>query len=110
VLPEAFERKLREACGEQALMRARKDKWPDEPMEHGYAAPGMEGLKEYFGGADDVAEFLGDAEFGARILVHDPYIQLSADDVAAGVKLVGFESLLEEGRRYLAGEGPLNPC
>ena len=34
--------------------------------------------------------------FGARILVHDPYIQLSADDVAAGVKLVGFEQLLEQ--------------
>ena len=34
--------------------------------------------------------------FGARVLVHDPYIQLSADDVAAGVKLAGFEQLLAE--------------
>jgi D-3-phosphoglycerate dehydrogenase len=34
--------------------------------------------------------------FGARILVHDPYIQLSADDVAAGVKLVGFDELLAQ--------------
>jgi D-3-phosphoglycerate dehydrogenase len=34
--------------------------------------------------------------FGARILVCDPYVQLSADDVAAGVKLVSFERLLQE--------------
>ena len=34
--------------------------------------------------------------FGARILVHDPYVQLSAEDAAAGVHLVGFETLLAE--------------
>ena len=34
--------------------------------------------------------------FGARVLVCDPYVQLSADDVAAGVKLVGFAQLLAE--------------
>lgn len=214
--PEAFEQKLRAACGESVNLRLRKDNWPDEPMEHGYAVAGMEGLKEYFGGADDVVAFIGEAEilithlapmsgamlarlpqlkmiavsrggpvnidmkaahargvrvvntpgrnssavaeftlgailsetrkirvghealrkgewrgdlyradatgrelneltvgvigygkigtkvvrllraFGARILVHDPYIQLSADDVAAGVRLVGFEALLKE--------------
>jgi D-3-phosphoglycerate dehydrogenase / 2-oxoglutarate reductase len=216
MLPEAFEQKLRETCGDAIAIRSRKDNWPNEPMEHGYAKAGMEGLKEYFGGADDVVEFVGDAEilvtqlapmsagmlarlpklkmiavsrggpvnidmkaarerdvlvvntpgrnssavaeftigailaetrkirtghealrrgdwrgdlyradttgrelneltigvigygkigtkvvrllraFGARILVHDPYIQLSADDGAAGVKLVSFEQLLEE--------------
>jgi D-3-phosphoglycerate dehydrogenase len=216
MLPEMFEEKLRAVCGDEVAIRARKDNWPNEPMEHGYATAGMEGLKEYFGAADDVVEFVGDAEilvtqlapmsaamfdrlpklrmiavsrggpvnidmkaarergvlvvntpgrnssavaeftlgailaetrkirtghealrkgewrgdlyradttgrelnemtvgvigygkigtkvvkllraFGARILVHDPYIQLSADDVAAGVKLVGFEQLLQE--------------
>ena len=30
------------------------------------------------------------------ILVNDPYIQLSADDVAAGVKLVDFDTILAE--------------
>ena len=214
--PEAFERKLRAACDESVNIRLRKDNWPDEPMEHGYAVAGMEGLKEYFGGADDVVEFIGEAEilithlapmsgamlarlpqlkmiavsrggpvnidmqaahargvrvvntpgrnssavaeftlgailsetrkirvghealrmgvwrgdlyradttgrelnemtvgvigygkigtkvvrllraFGARILVHDPYIQLSADDVAAGVSLVDFDTLLKQ--------------
>ena len=216
MLPEAFEENLRAACGDKVDVRARKDNWPDEPMEHGYAVAGMEGLKEYFGGADDVVEFVGDAEilithlapmsaamlarlpelkmiavsrggpvnidmkaarargvrvvntpgrnssavaeftlgailaetrkirvghealrrgewrgdlyradttgrelnemtvgvighgkigskvvkllraFGARVLVHDPYVQLSADDVAAGVELVGFAQLLEQ--------------
>src|ERR1700753_2044293 len=31
-------------------------------MEHGYAAAGMAGLKEYFGDADGVVDFVGDAE------------------------------------------------
>lgn len=39
--------------------------WPDEPMEHGYAVAGMDGLKEYMGSADEIA---GMAE-GAEILV-----------------------------------------
>ena len=216
MLPEMFEEKLRAVCGDQIAIRSRKDNWPNAPMEHGYATAGMEGLKEYFGTADDVVDFIGVAEilvtqlapmsaamfarlpklkliavsrggpvnidmkaarergvtvvntpgrnsgavaeftlgailaetrkirvghealrrgewrgdlyradttgrelnemtvgvigygkigtkvvrllraFGARILVHDPYVQLSADDVAAGVKLVSFEQLLGE--------------
>jgi D-3-phosphoglycerate dehydrogenase len=31
-------------------------------MEHGYAVEGMDGLKEYMGKADDIIEFVGDAE------------------------------------------------
>ena len=31
------------ACGETVTIRTRKDNWPDEPMEHGYAVAGMEG-------------------------------------------------------------------
>ncbi len=33
--------------------------------------------------------------FGTHVLVHDPYIQLSVDDLKAGVELVSFDSLLE---------------
>ena len=62
MLPETFEQKLRQTCGDRIVTRARKDNWPDEPMEHGYAVAGMEGLKEYFGGAEDVVEFIGEAE------------------------------------------------
>jgi D-3-phosphoglycerate dehydrogenase / 2-oxoglutarate reductase len=39
--------------------------WPDEPMEHGYAAEGMDGLKEYMGGADQIVALAS----GAEILV-----------------------------------------
>ena len=62
MLPEAFADALVEACGEDVRIRTRKDNWPDEPMEHGYAVDGMDGLKEYFGTADDVVDFVGDAE------------------------------------------------
>lgn len=62
MLPEVFEEKLRIACGDGLHIRTRKDNWPDDPMEHGYAVSGMDGLKEYFGAADDVVAFLGDAE------------------------------------------------
>jgi D-3-phosphoglycerate dehydrogenase len=53
---------LNEACGSAISTRTRTDNWPDEPMEHGYATAGMEGLKEYFGTADDVVDFIGTAE------------------------------------------------
>jgi D-3-phosphoglycerate dehydrogenase len=62
MLPEAFEAALVTACGDTVTIRTRKDNWPDEPMEHGYAVKGMDGLKEYFGKADDVVDFVGDAE------------------------------------------------
>ncbi len=62
MLPEVFEEKVREACGDAVSIRVRKDNWPGEPMAHGYALRGMEGLKEYFGSADGVIDFVGDAE------------------------------------------------
>lgn len=62
MLPEVFAEKLEEACGDSLLIRTRKENWPDEPMEHGYAVDGMDGLKEYFGSADDVVDFVGKAE------------------------------------------------
>lgn len=62
MLPEIFEEKLNEACGELVKTRSRKDNWPNEPMEHGYAVNGVAGLKEYFGTPDGVVEFVGDAE------------------------------------------------
>jgi D-3-phosphoglycerate dehydrogenase len=61
MLPEVFAEKITAACGPAVTLRTRQDAWPDEPMEHGYAAPGMDGLKEYFGTADGVVDFVGDA-------------------------------------------------
>lgn len=62
MLPEVFEERLKAACGAAVAIRTRKDDWPDKPMEHGYADPGMDGLKEYYGTAEEVVEFVGDAE------------------------------------------------
>jgi D-3-phosphoglycerate dehydrogenase len=43
-------------------MRSMTLPWPDEPMEHGYAKPGMAGLKEYQGDPDAICAFVADAE------------------------------------------------
>ncbi len=61
MLPEAFATALRPVVGEGARLRTLELPWPDEPMTHGYADPGLAGLKEYQGDPDAMAEFIGDA-------------------------------------------------
>ena len=73
MLPSMFEKAIRGKCGETAEIRSYEMPWPDEPMEHGYAEPGMEGLKEYQGTADEVVEHMA----GADIAVTDPSRALS---------------------------------
>lgn len=63
MLSEAFEEKIRQQCESAELMiRSMQLPWPDEPMEHGYAVAGMDGLKEYQGSADQIVDFVADAE------------------------------------------------
>ncbi len=62
MLPEAFRSEIVKACGDDLDIRTHEQPWPDEPMEHGYAAEGLDGLKEYFGKPDEVVEFVADAE------------------------------------------------
>lgn len=62
MLPEAFSEKIEAACGSGLNIRTMEQPWPDEPMEHGYKEPGMDGLKEYFGDQDEIVDFIGDAE------------------------------------------------
>ncbi len=63
MLPERFEGAIRAACGEEAVrLRSLRLPWPDEPMEHGYATPGLEGLKEYQGDPERIVDFVGGAE------------------------------------------------
>ena len=63
MLSSMFEEALRERCRLYELdIRTHDMPWPDEPMEHGYAVKGMDGLKEYMGTADQVVELTGDAE------------------------------------------------
>lgn len=62
MLPEVFRSEIEKACGEGLDIRTLENAWPDEPMEHGYAVDGMDGLKEYFGKPDEVVDFIDDAE------------------------------------------------
>ena len=66
MLPEMFEQALRERCRLHELNITKHTmQWPDVPMEHGYATPGMDGLKEYVGTEEGVVEMA----FNAEILV-----------------------------------------
>ena len=63
MLSEMFEAAIRARCSHEELTIRRRDlAWPDEPMEHGYAKAGLDGLKEYLGDPDAVVEFVGDAD------------------------------------------------
>ncbi len=63
MLSTMFEEALNYRCKEFEIdIRSHTLPWPDQPMEHGYAVDGMEGLKEYMGSADDVVQATGDAE------------------------------------------------
>ena len=62
MLPEIFERALRAACGDRVALRSLRLPWPDEPMHHGYAQPGLDGLKEYQGDPAEIVAFVGNAE------------------------------------------------
>ncbi|UVC14931.1 2-hydroxyacid dehydrogenase [Mesorhizobium onobrychidis] len=62
MLPEVFREKIEKACGDNLDIRTLEAAWPDEPMEFGNAALGLDKVKEYFGDPDDVVDFIGDAE------------------------------------------------
>lgn len=59
--PSMFEDALFDACGDAVFCHVLEQPWPDEPMEHGYAVEGMDGLKEYMGSADDVINHVADS-------------------------------------------------
>ena len=61
MLPGAFVMALRKVVGQEAALRTLELPWPDEPMVHGYAGSGLEGLKEYQGEPDAIVEFIGAA-------------------------------------------------
>lgn len=62
---EVFAEALTATCGTSVTCRCLDLPWPDEPMEHGYSRPGLEGLKEYMGDTDTVLTHIG----AARVLV-----------------------------------------
>ena len=62
MLPDAFAAALRPVVGDDVRLRTLELPWPDEPMTHGYAGPGLAGLKEYQGDPDAMADFIGEAQ------------------------------------------------
>jgi len=62
MLPSFFERALRDKTSDTVSTRTLELPWPDEPMHHGYAEEGLQGLKEYMGDPQQVVDFLGDAD------------------------------------------------
>jgi D-3-phosphoglycerate dehydrogenase len=62
MLPDKFEQAIRNACEDAVAIRAMCLPFPDEPMEHGDAVPGLAGLKEYQGDPDEIVRFVDKAE------------------------------------------------
>jgi D-3-phosphoglycerate dehydrogenase / 2-oxoglutarate reductase len=66
MLSSAFADAIHAACRDHTFEITQHDlAWPDEPMEHGYAVPGMDGLKEYMGSEEDILRLTD----GANVLV-----------------------------------------
>lgn len=84
--PELFAKAITQQCGSALSLRLKTLPWPDEPMEHGYARPGLDGLKEYQGDPDEIVDFVGDAEIlvtqlapvSAAMLARMPRLRLIA--------------------------------
>jgi D-3-phosphoglycerate dehydrogenase / 2-oxoglutarate reductase len=60
--PAIFEAAIRARCEGPIDIETMQLPWPDEPMRHGYAERGMDGLKEYQGEAEAIVGFVGEAE------------------------------------------------
>jgi D-3-phosphoglycerate dehydrogenase len=82
--PAAFEAAIRARYDGLVDIATMQLPWPDEPMRHGYAEPGMAGLKEYQGDAETITSFVGAAEvaitqlapFSAAMLERMPALKL----------------------------------
>lgn len=62
MLPEIFAEAIAAASPATPDMALHRLPWPDEPMEHGYAIQGMDGLKEYQGSAEATLAMIGEAD------------------------------------------------
>ncbi|MBZ9707293.1 2-hydroxyacid dehydrogenase [Mesorhizobium sp. ESP7-2] len=62
MLPEVFRAKIENVASGGLDIRTLQTAWPDEPMEFGDPALGLDKVKEYFGHPDEVVDFIGDAE------------------------------------------------
>jgi len=82
--PAMFEAAIRARCSGLLDIATMQLPWPDESMQHGYAEPGMDGLKEYQGDAEAIIGLVGSAEiaitqlapFSAAMLQRMPELKL----------------------------------
>ncbi|MEL7526646.1 MAG: 2-hydroxyacid dehydrogenase [Pseudomonadota bacterium] len=81
-----FEREILALCGDRVTCKCLDLAWPDEPMEHGYASPGLEGLKEYMGTPEMVLQHVQDAQV---LVTHLAPVSVGVLDAAPNLKLVG---------------------
>ena len=85
MLSSIFEDALAEACGDRVSCRPLDLGWPDEPMEHGYVAAGLDGLKEYMGNPHEIVAHTADAPV---LVTHLAPLSASMFDAMPGLKLV----------------------
>jgi len=87
MLADVFAQKLVDVIPEETLtIEKHTFNWPGEPLIHGHTEAGMDGLKEYFGEADDVIAKVGDASIlithlapiSKAMLEHLPRLKLIA--------------------------------
>ncbi|WP_026869616.1 2-hydroxyacid dehydrogenase [Inquilinus limosus] len=85
MLPRLFVEAL-EAIPAALDIRTLEQPWPDEPMVHGYAGTGLDGLKEFMGDPDEIVEFIGDAEI---LVTHLAPVSASMLERLPALKLIG---------------------
>ena len=62
MLPQVFRAEIEKVATGDFDIRTLQTAWPDEPMEFGNPALGLDKVKEYFGHPDEIVDFIGDAE------------------------------------------------
>jgi len=85
MLASMFETAIRDRGTADLEIQSYDLPWPDEPMEHGYAKPGMDGLKEYMGEPEHIVGLIGEAEM---LVTHLAPLSATMMDRLPGLRFV----------------------
>jgi D-3-phosphoglycerate dehydrogenase len=83
--PERFAEAIAARCDNTVSTRSMTLPFPDAPMEHGHAKPGLDGLREYQGDPDEIAAFVGSAEI---LVTHLAPVSASMLERMSGLRLI----------------------